>query len=315
MHMRETFQPIKWDDILTEQKKKVLESHLFLKLKRDGTIKARTVAGGNRQRGFISKEDATSPTAATESVLLTAVIDALEERDATVVDIPNAFIQTRIRGELVYILVEIAPATSKPFVNTKHKGDKTLVVRCQNVIYGQYYKKFTKNLLDKGFILNPNDPCVANKTVDGSQITICFHVDDCKISHRSARVVDKTIEWLRRNYESIFEDGSGKMKVSRGKVHEYVGMTLDSTIAGVVRVTALKFIDEIIETFSRFDSIILKATAAPEDLFKVDEDDTPLLKHQEIYQHPCNPRMFTHHLKIAVLSELRIKGELRVFFR
>jgi hypothetical protein len=105
------------------------------------------------------------------------------------------------------------------------------------------------------------------------------------------------------------------MKVSRGKVHEYLGMTLDFTTAGVVRVTVFKFIDEIIETFSRFDSIILKATAAPEDLFKVVEDDTPLLKHQEIYQHPCNPRMFTHHLKIAVLSELRIKGELRVFFR
>jgi hypothetical protein len=58
LHMGETFQPIKWEDIPTDQKKQVLESHLFLKLKRVGTIKARTVAGGNRQRGFISKEGA-----------------------------------------------------------------------------------------------------------------------------------------------------------------------------------------------------------------------------------------------------------------
>jgi hypothetical protein len=50
LHMRETFQPIIWEDMTTEQKKKVLQSHSFLKLKRDGTIKARTVAGGNRQR-------------------------------------------------------------------------------------------------------------------------------------------------------------------------------------------------------------------------------------------------------------------------
>jgi hypothetical protein len=118
LHTRETFQPIKWEDIPTDQKKQVLESHVFLKLKRDGTIKARTVEGGNRQRGFISKEDATSPTVATESVLLTAVIDAIEERDVAVVDIPNAFIQTRIDneddmaiirigGELVEILVDL----------------------------------------------------------------------------------------------------------------------------------------------------------------------------------------------------------------
>jgi hypothetical protein len=50
LHMRETFQPIKWEDMTTEQKKKVLESHIFHKLKRDGTIKAITVSGGNRQR-------------------------------------------------------------------------------------------------------------------------------------------------------------------------------------------------------------------------------------------------------------------------
>jgi hypothetical protein len=126
----------------------------------------------------------------------------------------------------------------------------------------QYYKRFTKSLLDKGFTLNPYDPCVGNKTVGGSQITICFHVDDCKISHRSPIVVDKMIQWLRTNYESIFEDGSGKMKVSRGKIHEYLGMTLHFTTAGIVRVTMFKFIDGIIETFSRFDSVILKSTAA-----------------------------------------------------
>lgn len=143
----------------------------------------------------------------------------------------------------------------------------------------QYYRKFTKSLLENGFKLNPYDPCVANKTVNGSQITICFHVDDCKISHRSPKVVDEMIDWLRVNYESIFEDGSGKMKVSRGKVHEYLGMTLDFTTPGIVRVTMFKYIDEIIMTFMKFDVIKLKSTAAPEDLFKVDEDD-PLLGKQ-----------------------------------
>jgi hypothetical protein len=112
----------------------------------------------------------------------------------------------------------------------------------------QYYKKFTKSLIEQGFTLNPYDPCVANKTVEGSQLTICFHVDDCKLSHRSPKVIDDIIDWLRLNYESIFEDGSGKMKVSRGKIHEYLGMTLDFTQPGVVRVTMFKYIDEIVTT-------------------------------------------------------------------
>jgi hypothetical protein len=56
---------------------------------------------------------------------------------------------------------------------------------------------------------------------------VCFHVDDCKLSHEHSKVVDETIKWLRAEYESIFEDGLGAMKVHRGKVHKYLGMTLD----------------------------------------------------------------------------------------
>ena len=97
----------------------VLESHMFLKEKRDRAIKVRAVAGSNKQRDYISKEDASSPTVETEAVLLSCIIDAEEERYVAVIDTPNAFIQTqvedekdmafiKIRGVLVDILVEIA---------------------------------------------------------------------------------------------------------------------------------------------------------------------------------------------------------------
>ena len=93
---------------------------MFLKEKRSGEIKGRTVAGRNKQRAFISKEDAISPTVATESVLLKWIIEEQEERDVAVVDIPNTFIQTkvervndmaaiRVRGEPVDVLLEISP--------------------------------------------------------------------------------------------------------------------------------------------------------------------------------------------------------------
>ena len=78
------------------------------------------VAGGNKQRNQINKTDATLPTAALESVLLKATIDAKEERDVAIVDIPNAFVTTRIekkydiatirlRGKLAKLMVATSP--------------------------------------------------------------------------------------------------------------------------------------------------------------------------------------------------------------
>ena len=66
---------------------------MFLQKKRSGNVKGRLVAGGNVQRDFVSKEDSSSPTAATKSVLLTSVVDASKERDVAIIDLPNAFIQ------------------------------------------------------------------------------------------------------------------------------------------------------------------------------------------------------------------------------
>ena len=43
------------------------------------------------------KEDASSPTVSTEAVMLTCVIDANENRDVAIVDIPNAFVQLLLR--------------------------------------------------------------------------------------------------------------------------------------------------------------------------------------------------------------------------
>ena len=37
-----------------------------------------------------------------------------------------------------------------------------------------------------------DDPCVWNKSVGGKQLIICFHVDDCKVSHKSPQVLNNT---------------------------------------------------------------------------------------------------------------------------
>ena len=153
-------------------------------------------------RDYISKEDASSPTVATESVLLTAVIAAEEHRDVAVVAILNAFIQTRVEREedkviirvrcnLVDVLCKIDP-NYKKFVTMNKKGEKQLLLLCENAIYGTliasllFYNKFVKTSKRNGFELNPYELCLANRMVDRKQQTCGFHVDDCFLTGQEA---------------------------------------------------------------------------------------------------------------------------------
>ncbi len=71
------------------------------------------------------------PTVSAEAVMLTCLINALEDRDIAIIDIPNEFVKTVvedeehrvivcIRGPLVDILVSIAPDVYGygPYVST-----------------------------------------------------------------------------------------------------------------------------------------------------------------------------------------------------
>jgi hypothetical protein len=294
--------PKNWCELSKGQKEKhvILESHIFVEERRDGKLKARKVIEGNKQCDYITKEDASSPTVSAEAVMLTCIIDALEGRDIAVVDIHNPFVQTVvgdkehyvivcIRGPLVDILVNIAPHVYGPYVLLNKSGQKVLLVQCLNVLYGMmvvallFYKKFIKSLTKQGFKLNPYDVCVANKTVNGKQITIRFHVDDCKISHESSKVVDTTIAWLQAEYESIFKDGSAAMKVHRGKIHKYLGVSLEFSVKGPCCVMMHDYLDGILETFDlavkKHGNGYLtvgkqrsKTSAAPDNLFVVNKD-------------------------------------------
>ena len=55
LHFWNTFKPKNLRESTHTQRQIVLESHMFLKEKRDGAIKGRAMAGGNKQRDYISK--------------------------------------------------------------------------------------------------------------------------------------------------------------------------------------------------------------------------------------------------------------------
>ena len=79
LHKRTVMKPKYSKDLTTEQWREALAYLMFLKQKRCGTIKAQRCADGQKQRDKITKQESDSPTVATESVFITAVVDAHEE--------------------------------------------------------------------------------------------------------------------------------------------------------------------------------------------------------------------------------------------
>ena len=94
----------------------------------------------------------------------------------------------KICGKLAQLLVEINPGTYQPFL-TQENGHDIIYVRVLKAIYGMlqsallFYKKLRMDLEESGFEVNPYNPCVANKKVRGTQMTVVWHVNNMKISH------------------------------------------------------------------------------------------------------------------------------------
>ena len=137
-----------------------------------------------------------------------------------------------------------------------------------------YYCKLTNILTSIGFEINLHDPCIANKVINGSHMKILFHLYDWKMSHCKRKANDHMIKWLRQSYESIFEDGSGKISVIQGKVHEYLGMTLDYNVSGQVSITMFSSIEEILTTLDKayLKGKGTKSSAEPDNIFVINED-------------------------------------------
>ena len=124
----------------------------------------------------------------------------------------------KITGTLANILIQTAPELYGEYA-VKEKGVTTIYVKLLKALYGLllaavlFYKKLLNDLLGKGFELNKYDPCVINKTINGTQCTIVWWVDDLKILHKDPRVIDGIIEWSKNNKDKEI----GILELTRGK--------------------------------------------------------------------------------------------------
>jgi hypothetical protein len=118
---------------------------------------------------------------------------------------------------------------------------------------------------------------VANKQIDGIQCTILWHVDDLKISYDNPKVVDKIIKNIENKYGK-----EAPLTIKQGLHHKYLGMTIDYSVKGKVKVFMSQYIHELL-TRLRDDMdgaasphLFIINSLSPE---KLGEDDAAVFNH------------------------------------
>jgi hypothetical protein len=133
-----------------------------------------------------------------------------ENREVVTINIPGAFLHAdnedyvimKMVGTLVELMVKTNPKMYRQYV-VLEKGRSVLYLQLQKGLYGMmksallFYRKLVSELKEMGFEINPYDPCIANKMVNGTQMTIRWQVDDSMMSHVSRDEIMKIVQEIK----------------------------------------------------------------------------------------------------------------------
>ncbi len=123
-----------------------------------------------------------------------------------------------------------------------------LYLQLQKALHGMtkrallFYRKVVLELQEMGFEIKSYNPCVANKMVNGTQMTIRWHVDDLMISHLSQDEIMKVVRGIKDIY------GENLTETVR-TVHDYLGMTFDFSFTKEVRINMWVYLRKVIKEF------------------------------------------------------------------
>jgi hypothetical protein len=267
---------------------------LFLKEKRTGKIKGRACVNGAPQQAYIPKEDAALPTVLTESTFITAAIAASEHQKIRCYVMPSAFVNTDadedmlmvLKGELSDMMVQIAPQVYRKYVTVDRKGTPILYVKLQKALYWLmrvsllFYRKLRKEMEEYGFMVNPYDACVANKTTEsGEQLTVIWHVDDVMGSCKEDFELTKFSCYLAKIY-------GPKLTMHTGRKVDYLGVDMEFRKDGTLGILMVEYLKNVIAEFP--ERITGKAvTPAADHLFKIRDakESRPLEEERALAFH------------------------------
>ncbi len=214
--------------------------------------------------------------------MITATINAHEQRDVATIDIPGAFLNAYndketfmlLKGCLAKLMIQVDPNLYQKYIIYDKYNQALLYVKLSKAIYGLlksallFYKKISADLQNykAPFVINPYDPCIANTIIIGKQMTITWHVDDLKVLHVDPFQITIFAAYLA----SIYSNG---LVVHRGKVHDYLGMDLNFANKGVAQISMITYTTKILTNFP--ESITTScATPAADHLFTVRDEAT-----------------------------------------
>jgi hypothetical protein len=148
-----------------------------------------------------------------------------------------------------------------------------------------FYRKLVSEPQEMGFEINPYDPCVVNKMVNRTQMTIRWHVDDFMISHLSQDEIMKIAQGIKDIYGKNLAE-------TVGTVHDYLGMTFDYSFTKEVRINMWDCLRKVIKEFPK-EIMGVCATPASDHLFKVQEYGRKLSKELvEVFHHTVYQLLF-----------------------
>ena len=189
-----------------------------------------------------------------------------------------------LEGTLTELLTKCDPKLYCQYVVTEN-NKPVLYVELIKALYGTlhaaliFWHKLTAKLIEWGFTINPYHWCVANKQINGQQCTLVWHVDDMKISHADSLVVDAIIDMLEQEFGK-----EAPLTIYHGKIHDYLGMTLDFTLAGKVQIHMEEYITSMLTELPA-DMDGMATTPAAEHLFKINETPKYLDEKEAMFFH------------------------------
>ena len=134
-----------------------------------------------------------------------------------------------------------------------------------------FWENLTEFLTEElGFTVNPYDSCIVNKMIDGKQCTILWHMDDLKLSHVKQQVLEDIANKLNAKYGQ-----QTPLIIHRGKIHDYLGMTIDYSEDGKVKFMMFDYMEGILDEVPA-DMDGSAVTPAALDLFTVKADTDKL---------------------------------------
>ncbi len=167
LHTYETYHPIHANSLSPDKRRQALSSLMNIVEKRDGRVQACAYANGSkeqRQPGY-KKEDGASPTVATDSIMITATINAQEQRNVATIDIPGVFLNTYndketfmlLKGRLAELMVQVNPNLYLKYFIYDKNNQALLYVKLSKAIYGLLKSAllFYKKLLPTSKITRP----------------------------------------------------------------------------------------------------------------------------------------------------------------